>query len=225
MSAVQKVVIFGAHGKVGLYLSQKLAKLTSEFHPIAIYRNPEQKATFDKLNIQSEYLSLADADVKTITKLLVDVKADSIVFTAGAGGAGLDKTFAIDLDGAVKTFESAVDAKVDRYVIVSAYGADSRDHWHNSSIRPYYTAKHYADRLLRTFPLNYTILQPALLLDGPGTGKVTPPEKAVSSDAKKAIHREDVASFIIATLRDKKGTTFGQTVPLINGDVEIEGFY
>lgn len=44
--------------------------------------------------------------------------------------------------------EAAEQASVRRFVMVSAIGAHHREYW-SEEIKPYYAAKHYADRMLR----------------------------------------------------------------------------
>jgi uncharacterized protein YbjT (DUF2867 family) len=215
------IAVFGAHGKIGQRLIAKLAQ-SREFKALAFYRNIEQKTTFDKLGVESRLLTL-EAPVDEIAHNIKGAYA--VVFSAGAGGTGLDKTFSIDLDGAVKTMEAAEQAGVRRYVMVSAFGAQNRDVWYNGPIRSYYIAKKYADRILATTQLEYTILEPARLLDGDGTGKIADPATAYSAaSAERAIHREDVASFIVEALEDSRGTSYRKTIPLINGAIPIQGF-
>lgn len=103
--------------------------------------------------------------------------SDAIVFAAGSGGStGSDKTLLIDLDGAVKAMEAAEQAGIKRFVMVSALQANNRENW-NEALRPYYVAKHYADKMLIESQLDYTIVRPGGLLNDPGTGKVKVGEK------------------------------------------------
>ena len=74
--------------------------------------------------------------------------ADAVVFSAGSGGStGYDKTLLIDLDGAVKTMEAAEKVGAKRFVLVSTIQAHRRENW-IEELKPYYVAKHYADRML-----------------------------------------------------------------------------
>lgn len=217
------VAIFGAHGKVGQRVVSRLAK-SNEFKALAFYRNPAQKETFDKLGIESRELTL-EAPADEIAKNIKGAYA--VVFSAGAGGKGLDLTFSIDLDGAVKTMEAAEQAGVNRYVLVSAFGSQDREYWYNGPLRSYYIAKKYADTILATKSLQYTILEPAALLDSDGTGKIADPStlaKPYPSQDKLQIPRDDVANFIVEALRDTKGNSFRKTIPLISGDIPIDGF-
>lgn len=67
--------------------------------------------------------------------------------------------------------------QADAFVIqgVEAVPADLEGTVHHN-ILPYYAAKHYADRVLESSSLTYTIICPGILLNEPGTGKVSAAE-------------------------------------------------
>lgn len=209
----KQVLIIGANGKIGRLTSEKLAK-SEEFDPIAGIRKEAQANYFADKGIKYRMIDLQDS----VAKLQESMDAvDSVVFTAGSGGhTGFDKTLEIDLDGAVKSMEAAKNAGVKRFVMVSAIHADNREAWGSSGIKPYYIAKHFADRALKASGLSYTILRPAALLDGKGTGKIA---TQVEGQSDRQIFREDVAEVIIAALSDDR--TVGKVIDLINGEQSI----
>lgn len=209
----KNVLVIGANGKVGTLLVKKL-KDTKELAPVAGIRKPEQVEKFDKLGVQHIMFDLT-ATVEELAAKMIDVHA--IVFSAGSGGhTGYDQTLVIDLDGAIKSIEAAEKMGVKRYIMVSGIDADSRENWENSGIKPYYIAKHYADRFLKSSKLEYTILRPGLLLDGEGTGSI-----ALEAGAnKRQIFRDDVASTIVECLTNDN--TIGQSLVLVNGDQAID---
>src|SRR5690625_4264532 len=127
------------------------------FEPTAIIRKPEQKEVFDQTNTP---VILTDLE-KSVQELAGMIKGfDAIIFTAGSGAStGPDKTLLIDLDGAVKIMEVAEKNGINRFVMVSAIGAHKRERW-SEAIKPYFVAKHYADRVLMDSPLEYTIVRP-----------------------------------------------------------------
>jgi len=166
---MKKILIIGANGKVGRLIVEKL-KNETDFKPIAFIRDEKQAIFFDDIDVK-HIVGSVEGTVESIAEVMSGV--DVIVFTAGSGGkTGYDKTLSVDLDGAVKTMEAALKANVKRYIMVSAIHADNREAWDTSKIKPYYIAKHYADRILKTIGLDYTILRPGRLLDEPGTGKI-----------------------------------------------------
>jgi len=209
---MKKVLIIGANGKVGRLLVEKL-KNETDFMPIAFIRDEKQVAFFDEIGVD-HIIGSIERPVESIAEAMSGM--DVIVFTAGSGGkTGYDKTLSVDLDGAVKTMEAALKANVKRYVMVSAIHADNREAWDSSKIKPYYIAKHYADRILKTIGLDYTILRPGRLLDQPGTGKIT----STNPEYKKQVSREDVASLAVEVL--KYDNAIGKIIKFNEGDMPI----
>jgi len=206
------VAVVGANGQIGKQVIGFL-KESSEHTPKAIVRKEEQARAFEQDGVQSSLVDL-EGTVDEITHGLKG--ADAVVFTAGSGGkTGADKTLLIDLDGAVKTMEAAKQAGIDRFIMVSALQAHNRENW-NESLKPYYVAKHFADRALEQSGLTYTIIRPGGLLNKAGTGKVTAGENL----SRASIPREDVAGTIVASLGEER--TFNKGFDLISGDDEIE---
>lgn len=159
-----KVFVVGANGQIGKQLTERLHE--SENHKVlAMVRKEEQQK-----ELQSKGIETVVADLEGTVEELQGVLTgcDAIVFTAGSGGStGSDKTLLIDLDGAVKTMEAAEKAGVDRFIMVSALQANNRENW-NENLKPYYVAKHYADKMLVQSNLNYTIIRPGGLLNEKG---------------------------------------------------------
>nr|WP_154959591.1 SDR family oxidoreductase [Paenibacillus xylanexedens] len=202
------VLVIGANGQIGKHLVEQLAQ-EGKHQVTAMIRKPEQADALKELGARVVMGDL-EGTVDEIAEAMKDQNA--IVFTAGSGGStGPDKTLLIDLDGAVKTMEAAEKQGISRYILVSAYGADQRSKW-PEEIKPYYVAKHFADRALFASDLNYTIIRPGGLKNEPGTGRV-----AVGTDLKPgSIAREDVARVIAASLQEEK--TYRMAFDLIAGD-------
>ena len=206
------VLVIGANGQIGKFVVEQLAQ-EGKHKVTAMIRKPEQADALKKLGADVVIGDL-EGSVEDLAEAMKDHNA--IVFTAGSGGStGQDKTLLIDLDGAVKTMEAAEQQGISRYILVSAYGADQREKW-SESIKPYYVAKHYADRALFASDLNYTILRPGGLKNEPGTGKI-----AVGTDLEPgSIPREDVARVIVASLQEEK--TYRMAFDLIAGEHQID---
>ncbi|MEV5039736.1 SDR family oxidoreductase [Peribacillus frigoritolerans] len=206
-----KVFVVGANGQIGKHLVDLLND--SPDHSVrAMVRKEEQSERLKKNGIESAVVSLTGS----VDEIANAAKGcDAIVFTAGSGGStGADQTLLIDLDGAVKTIEAAENLGIDRFIMVSAFQANNRENW-NEAIKPYYVAKHYADRALLQSDLNYTIIRPGGLVNEPGTGKVTAAEEL----ERGSIAREDVARTILASLTDEN--TYKRSFDLISGDTAI----
>lgn len=210
-----KVLIIGAHGKIGRIVVEKM-KASGGFNPTAFIRKEEQKAFFDAMNVPVRIASL-ESNVDEIADTLKGF--DAVVFTAGSGGkTGFDKTLEIDLDGAVKSMIAAEQVGIKRFVMVSAVHADNRERWDDSGIKPYYIAKHFADKELQRTNLDYTILRPVRLTDETGTGKVT--LNATPEKIQKTIPREDVATAILEVLNHPE--TIGKIMVMSTGETPIK---
>jgi len=206
------VLIFGANGQIGKMIAEKM-KESPDFNPTAVIRKKEQQDAFDSLGIPTQLADL-EGSIEELASIMDG--QDTVLFTAGSGGkTGPDKTLTVDLDGAVKTMEAAVQKNVKRYVIVSALKTGDRDAWNDSPIKPYYVAKYYADEFLKSSGLDYTILRPGRLQDDAGTGKITIDDPA----SQPGVAREDVAALAIEVL--KHVNTIGKVISFNNGDDPI----
>ncbi|CAH0301049.1 SDR family oxidoreductase [Peribacillus sp. NPDC101481] len=206
-----KVFVVGANGQIGKQLVD-LLKDSRDHSVRAMVRKEEQSKHLERSGIESAVVSLTGS----VDEIANAAKGcDAVVFTAGSGGStGADQTLLIDLDGAVKTIEAAESLGIDRFIMVSAFQANNRENW-NEAIKPYYVAKHYADRALLQSDLNYTIIRPGGLVNEPGTGKVTAAEEL----ERGSIAREDVARTILASLTEEN--TYKRSFDLISGDIAI----
>ncbi|MTT31772.1 NAD(P)H-binding protein [Terrilactibacillus sp. BCM23-1] len=206
-----KVFVVGANGQIGKQIVSLLSK--SDQHEVcAMVRSEEQASKYKDLGVEARVANL-EGTVDRISEAMIG--SDAVVFSAGSGGAtGSDKTLLVDLDGAAKTIEAAEQAGVNRFIMVSAIQAHNRENW-NESIKPYYVAKHYADKILVGSSLNYTIVRPGGLVNEPGRGKVT-----ISENLERGyIPREDVANVIVAALGEEH--TYRRSFDLTSGETSI----
>ncbi|HIB36025.1 SDR family oxidoreductase [Mesonia sp.] len=210
------VLIIGAHGKVGQRIT-KLMSASKEYNPTAFIRKEEQRKLFEAMGANAVVESLESSP-----DALADVikNYDAVVFTAGSGGStGADKTMEIDLDGAIKTMQAASQVGVKRYVMVSASHSDDRSYWGKvEGMKPYYIAKHYADKELQRSDLDFTILRPVTLTDDDEAGKVLMTNNPEEVNSK--IPRQAVAETVLSVLADKK--TYGKVIEMSSGDDTIE---
>lgn len=207
-----KVLVIGANGQIG----QKVVRLlhaNEQYTVRAMVRKEEQLEKLKNENIEAVYASLEG----TVKELEAAMKGcDAIVFTAGSGGStGSDKTLLIDLDGAAKSIEAAENVGVNRFIMVSALQAHHRENW-NENLKPYYVAKHYADKILEASSLDYTIIRPGGLTNDAGTGKVD----VATNLTRGTIPREDVAKVVVASLTEEG--TYKKSFDLLAGDKNIE---
>ncbi|MCY8532345.1 SDR family oxidoreductase [Bacillus vallismortis] len=206
-----KVLLIGANGQIG----QRLVSLFRDNpdHSVrAMVRKEEQKASLEAAGAEAVLANL-EGSPEEIAAAAKD--CDAIIFTAGSGGStGYDKTLLVDLDGAAKAIEAADIAGIKRFIMVSALQAHNRENW-NESLKPYYVAKHYADKILEASGLTYTIIRPGGLRNEPGTGAVS----AAADLERGFISREDVAKTVIASLDETN--TENQAFDLTEGDTPI----
>ena len=209
-----RVVIAGGHGKIALLLEGLLAGRGDQ--AVGLIRNPAQAADVQKAGAEAVVCDLEAASADDVAVLLSGAAA--VVFAAGAGpGSGVPRKDSVDRGASVLMAGAAERAGVRRFVQVSSMGAGQPPRPGSDEVwAAYITAKTAAEEDLRSRDLDWTILRPGHLTDGPATGRVrlaAPPVPA------GAIPRADVAA-VIAALLDEPGTRH-QTLELTGGDSPI----
>jgi nucleoside-diphosphate-sugar epimerase len=210
-----RVVIAGGHGKIALILEQLLSQRGDSV--AGFIRNPDHADDLQAAGAEALVVDLENASVDEVAAHLEG--ADAVVFAAGAGpGSGAARKETVDRDAAILLADAAEAAKVSRYVMISAIGADAEapDDAGNPVFVAYLRAKGAADENVRARnALNTTIVRPGHLINEPGTGRVTLADDTGRGD----IPRADVAAVLLAVL-DTPGTA-GQTFEVISGDTPI----
>ncbi|RKT79814.1 putative NAD(P)-binding protein [Terracoccus luteus] len=210
---MSRVVVIGGHGKVALLAAPLLSEAGHEV--ISVIRNPEHEA--DVRDARAEPV-VADVESASTGQMVDLVRgADVVVWSAGAGGGSPERTYAVDRDAAIRSMEAARQAGVQRYVMVSYFGAGP-DHGvpEDNSFFAYAEAKTAADEHLASTELRWTILRPSgLTLDEP-TGLVE------FGDDVEAGHvsRANVAR-VIAAVVDAPDSTSGRELAFNDGDRPI----
>ena len=206
-----EIVIAGGHGKIALLTEQLLADAGHTVR--ALIRNSAHDADVEATGAQPVVADLEQLEPEQLAPLLHGAAA--IVFAAGAGpGSGPARKWTVDYGGAAKLIEACARAGVDRYVMVSARGADA-EAADDGGFGTYLRAKGKADADLQASGLQYTILRPVGLTD-------EPPSDAISTDPEhgvETIPRADVAAVIAAVLAEPR--TAGLTIVLRSGDQTV----
>lgn len=208
-----RVIVIGGHGKVARKLTPLL---TARGHDVtAVVRNPAHRT-----DVESDGATAAVADVEAMDQQALEqllTGADAVVWSAGAGGGDPRRTRAVDREAAIRSMEAATRAGVERYVMVSYFGAGP-DHGvpEDDPFFPYADAKAAADEHLQDSGLAWTILRPSRLTDDPGTGRI---ETARGGAPAGSVSREDVA-LVVAEALDRPGLR-GQVVEFNTGDVPV----
>ncbi|KAF5099775.1 hypothetical protein D0Z00_001516 [Geotrichum galactomycetum] len=217
-----RVSIIGANGKVAKHLVRKLANLPAEFTPVALIRNQDQAQQFKDLNVEYKLIDLT-GPVDSITAAIKG--SDAVVFSAGAAGKPPGPEI-IDHQGVVKVLEALKDAGIKRFILVGALKTDDPSVWDGTALHNYFVAKKKADDKIRAAPhIEYTILRPGQLSDGPGGKQVfaMKMDNDVENSRSYTIDRADVAEAAILCLKNKN--TINKVIPLLNGgDVDLNKF-
>jgi uncharacterized protein YbjT (DUF2867 family) len=206
-----KVLIIGGHGRVALQLERILVERGDTVD--AVIRNPEHAGDVARAGANPVIADVETLDVDDLAEVIAG--HDALVWSAGAGGGDPARTRAVDHDAAVRSMEAAERAGVRRYVMVSYFGSRT-DHRvpADSAFRHYADAKADADERLRASGLDYTILGPSTLSDGPGTGAID-----ASGESSRDVDRADVAAVAAAALAEPG--TIGRTIRFNRGDTPI----
>lgn len=184
------VFIVGAAGKVGRHLVKQLAD--KQHRVLALHRRAEQRTELSDLGATPVTGDLTATDVNTLAGQMRG--SDAVVFTAGAGGAGIEVTNAIDGRGLELAVDAARQAGVRRFLLVSAFPEAGRNKDMGEGFENYMTVKKRADVYLAATDLDWVILRPGTLSDAPGTGRVTAGPAIAYGD----IPRADVAATLVA---------------------------
>jgi uncharacterized protein YbjT (DUF2867 family) len=209
-----RTVVVGGNGQVARHLHPLLA--SSERSPVALVRSDEQRAALEALGAEVRLLDIEQATAEEFGRAFAG--CDSVVFTAGGGPDGnVERKRTVDLEGSLKSIEAARAAGITRFVQVSAIGVDDPLDADTSPVwRAYVEAKREADEALRASGLDWTVLRPGRLTDGPATGLV-----AVGNDVPYTdIPRADVAAVLAAVLDDDR--TVRRQWNLVGGTLPVE---
>lgn len=209
-----KVLVIGANGKVARHFAD-FVKEDSAIEELAMIRNPEQVSFFKERGIETVLLDLVKNSVAELAEAMKNV--DAIIFTAGAGGSGLDKTILIDLDGAIKAMTAAEQANVKRFIMVSTFRTGREAMAQEQSLQIYTIAKNYADEWLKNrTELDWTIVHPGILVDEPGTNQI---KVGMGQDINE-VPRQDVARTLLAVLHNDN--TIKQEFEVLAGNTAVE---
>lgn len=208
---MSKVFIIGAAGKVGRRLCRQL--LERGHQVAALHRKPEQSDELARLGATPVAGSLLDLDAAELGKLMSG--SDAVVFTAGAGGAGIELTNAIDGQGLELATEAAVIAGIRRFILVSVFPDALRDKETSPGFENYIAVKRRADVHLVETRLDWVILRPGTLLDDPGTGKI----RADVAVPYGEVPRDDVAATIVELIEQPAVNRI--IIELTSGEVTV----
>jgi len=206
------ILVIGANGQIGKKLVDKIHS-NSPHDAIAMVRDESQKDQFERRGIKT-VLGDLEKDFEHAYE-----GNNAVIFSAGSGGhTGDDKTKLIDRQGAIQAIDYAVKHKFDRFMMVSAFGADFNPSEWPENMAHYYSAKSAADDYLMQTNLNYTVVKPGRLTDDAPTNKVDYGER--TDERGGSIPRADVAEVIVKSLDAEN--TYRKSLELLSGPNNIE---
>ena len=162
-----RALIIGANGRVGAQLAHKLAEQGQQVFAAA--RKPGNHIEVENIHYTAFDLQASAVEMAEIFRR---IQPDVIYFTAGSRGKNL---LQVDAFGAVKTIQAAEQTGVQRFILLSSVFALQPERWGEAflaKLTDYNIAKFFADTYLTHSNLNYTILQPGVLQESAGSGKI-----------------------------------------------------
>jgi uncharacterized protein YbjT (DUF2867 family) len=211
---MSRIAVVGGHGNVARHLHPLLA--AAGHTPVALVRREEYRAELEGKGAEVRLLDVEGEDAAGFARAFEGCHA--VVFAAGGGPDGnIERKRTVDLEGSLKSIEGARRAGISRFVQVSAIGVDTALPPDTDPVwRAYVEAKRDADAALRSSGLDWTIIRPGRLTDGPPTGLV-----ALGPDVERGqVPRADVAAVLAAVI--DTGGGIGAQWDLVSGETPID---
>jgi putative NADH-flavin reductase len=197
-----KLVIFGATGTVGRQVVQQALE---QGHTVTAFAR-----NLTKLDIQHPQLSFAQGNVMDASAVEQAIQGkDAVVCVLGAGKK-LKST--IRSEGTQQIIQAMERVGMRRLICLSTLGAG--DSWSNLDfywkyvmfgfiLRQVFADHERQENLVRNSNLDWTIVRPGALTDGPLTGRYRHGFPSTDRNITLQISRADVADFILKQLSDQ----------------------
>ncbi|MGB7859674.1 MAG: NAD(P)-binding oxidoreductase [Acidimicrobiia bacterium] len=203
---MRRVGVVGASGGTGRLVVERVEAAGNAVR--ALVRDSAKAPFRDQPNVEVVVGDVLDVDLSAFLS-----GCDAVISCLGSPIGNVDS---VASEGTRRLAESMQATGVDRIVFVSSDGTgDSRKELPLSLrigawfTRRYLADKELAERALRESSLNWTIVRPSRLTDGPESGRVaTSREGRVRSE----VSREDLATFLLSLL--DRPETIGQCLGL-----------
>lgn len=206
------VFILGISGGIGGLLAQKLSSRGDTVQ--GLVRRPDQRAELEKRGFDIRVGDLSSMTMEALAGTFG--QSDTIVFSAGSNGGSREVTRTVDGEGVEKAIRAACHAGVERFALVSVLPESWRERDLGEDVEYYFAVKKAADIALSRTRLDWLILRPSLLIDGPGVGSVSLGPAALHGQ----ITREDVAETLAEVIHERR---IGRQILEVNtGPVPIE---
>lgn len=217
---MSRIAIVGGHGKIALLLAEQLQDTQHEV--TSFVRNHEHDDDVTQAGGRPVLLDIEKASTDEIAEQFRG--HDAVVFSAGAGGGSPERTRAVDHDAAVRCIDAAAQASVDRFLMVSFFGATVNHGLEaDNSFYTYAQAKGEADDYLRASDLAYVIVGPSGLTTEEPSGKVDvfTREQATSGGGSGADTSRGNVARVLAAVVDTPSVT-RTTIDFTDGSTAID---
>ncbi|MDG2243606.1 MAG: SDR family oxidoreductase [Rhodospirillaceae bacterium] len=209
-AAASDVLMFGATRNTGLETAKLLVARGDTV--TAFVRHTSDVAALEELGVT---LVLGDAlDANTVEAAFEERSFDFVVSTLG----GSVRNTAVDGQGNINVFAAAEEASVRRVILVTAIGAGGTENVLQDGARrflkPVLDAKTLAENNLKARNLDWTILRPGQLPEGPATGNGV---MSVDQTLMGRISMGELAALIVQALDDD--ASFGKVFHVVDGNM------
>jgi uncharacterized protein YbjT (DUF2867 family) len=185
--------IMGITGRTGRRIAQLLI---SQGHTVTgLYRREGQVSQLLEIGAQGVAGDIATITEQDLAKAIVNT--DVLVFTAGAGEQDDESMIdAVDYGGVKKAVAALRLVGQSRLLLVSVFPEAAREECLGDSFEHYMSAKKKADVEVADSGLDWIILRPSALKDGPATGRVS----VKLANFHTEITIDDLSSTVVALL-------------------------
>ena len=195
-----RILVFGETGPTGQQIVYQGLELGYEI--TAFVRDPV------RLPIKHPNLAVLTGDVQDPNSVLKAVQGHDLIMSALGNGKSLKgKVFSVGIKNivdAMKQFQSK------RIIVMSAFGVgNSLDRvpllpkmFYQTLLKSTFNDKEIGEKYLKQSNLNWTIVHPVILTNGPKSGNYKTGE-LISVGSIPKISRADVADFMLKLLSDK----------------------
>ncbi|MBE9241223.1 NAD(P)-dependent oxidoreductase [Synechocystis salina] len=197
-----KLVIFGATGTVG---RQAVQQALEQGHTVTAFAR-----NLTKLDIQHPQLRLAQGDVMDSVAVETAIQGQDAVLCVLGAGKQLKST--IRSEGTQQIIKAMQQVGVRRLICLSTLGAG--ESWSNLNfywkyvmfgfiLRQVFADHQRQEALVKSSGLDWTIVRPSALTDGPHTGQYHHSFPSSERNITLQISRADVADFLLKQLSNQ----------------------
>ncbi|MCF6523994.1 NAD(P)H-binding protein [Streptomyces sp. JJ36] len=190
------VFIIGISGGVGRLLARSLQARGDRVH--GLVRREQYRADLASWGALAHVGDLASMTARELATAFGT--AGTVVYSAGSNGGSKEVTDAIDHRGVVKAIEAARLAGAPGLALVSVLPEAGRGQGMSEEEEYYFAVKKKAEMALTRSGLDWLILRPSMLTDGPGTGRVS----LGPAESHDEVSREDVAATLAELLHEPR---------------------